>query len=121
MSQYIHFVGVTQQPAKIMQNSKIFFLGSLYEAYPMSIIESMACGCIVVSTSVDGVIDIISEGENGFLFGSEGDSDKAAAILNRILGNIDQYQSISDHNIECSKKYDIDNITSEYLELFQNH
>jgi len=40
---------------------------SLTEAFPLTVIEGMACGLPVVATEVAGIPDIVAHGETGFL------------------------------------------------------
>lgn len=61
--------------------SDIFILSSLYENFPMSILESMASGIATISTKVGGVPEIIKNGKNGLLIPRM----NTEAIVNSIL------------------------------------
>ena len=50
-----------------LNHADAFCLTSLFEGLPITLIEAMACGCIPVCTPVSGVIDIIRDGETGFI------------------------------------------------------
>lgn len=52
---------------EIYSRSLVWFLGSFSEGFGLPVLEAMACGCAVVSTSCGGPQDIIKHGENGFL------------------------------------------------------
>lgn len=117
---FIHFAGVLNSPADIVNNSKVIALGSLYEANPLSLLEGMSAGCIVVSSNVGGVADIIKEGQNGFLFDS-GDKDKFVGILYKILSDIDSYQSMSNFNVKYSDQFSMKECARKYYEIFENN
>ncbi len=117
---YIHFLGLLDNPASIVNDSKIIALGSLSEANPLSLLEGMSAGCIVVSSSVGGVPDIVKEGENGFLFPS-GDKEKFVEILHRILSNIEAYQNMSEINVDYSNKFSMKECARKYYNLFENY
>jgi len=53
---------------KKLQQADIFILPSKREAMPQSLIEAMALGKIVISSSTDGGKEIVKDNENGFLF-----------------------------------------------------
>ena len=62
-----------------------FVLPSLYEGHPKALIEAMACGLPVLGTRVNGIQEIIRDGENGLLC-----ETNAAGIrtgLERLLGD----------------------------------
>ena len=48
-------------PYKILLSSKILVITSRYEGTPMNALESIACGIPIVSTSVDGLLEIINK------------------------------------------------------------
>ncbi|MBI4256910.1 glycosyltransferase family 4 protein [Candidatus Uhrbacteria bacterium] len=62
---------------------EIFILPSLYEGHPKVLLEAMACGLAVIGTRVEGIKDIIRDGENGVLCGTDVPSIHAA--LARLL------------------------------------
>lgn len=65
--------------------SDVFLLPSvgLGEAAPVSVMEAMACGLVVVSSIIGGTPEMIEHEVDGFLF-EQGDSDALAAILQRL-------------------------------------
>lgn len=48
-------------PYKILLNSKILVITSRYEGTPMNALESIACGIPIISTPVDGLLEIIDK------------------------------------------------------------
>lgn len=63
----------------------IFVLPSLIsEAMPMSVLEAMAAGIPVVGSRVDGITDLVRDGQDGLL-AAPGDSDDLAAVLARMV------------------------------------
>lgn len=117
---FIHFTGILNSPAEIVKDSKVIALGSLYEANPLSLLEGMAAGCIVVSSNVGGVSDIIKEDENGFLFDS-GDKEKFVNILYKILSDIDSYQNMSTFNVNYSNQFSMKECARKYYEIFKDN
>ncbi|MBQ6921194.1 MAG: glycosyltransferase [Bacilli bacterium] len=117
---FVDFKGLMNSPAEVVNDSKIILLGSLFEANPLSLLEGMSSGCIVVSTNVGGVSDIIKEGENGFLF-EVNDQNKFLSITSNILNNINSYRNMSKHNTEYSKNFSMNKCAKDYIELFNRY
>ena len=69
----------------LYQTSHFFVCSSNYEGNPKAILEAMASGCIILSPKIDGVKDIIIDGENG-IFLKNDCSDLPSKILH-ILSN----------------------------------
>lgn len=80
----IRFLGYRQDLARIYADLDIVALSSLNEGLPVSLIEAMASGCVVLATSVGGVPNLIEEGHTGFL-APAGDPSAFADALDRIL------------------------------------
>lgn len=115
----IDFLGLLDSPSKIVNDSKIIVLGSHFEANPLSLLEGMGAGCVVVSSRVGGVADIIKEPENGYLFETN-DETRFLDRLSYILSNIEEFEKVRIHNFEYSKKFSMRNCVEDYYNLFLN-
>ena len=65
---------------KILNQSEIFILPSLWEGMPKVLLEAMACGLPVIATNVKGNNEIVIDGKNGILCNVEPKSIKNAII-----------------------------------------
>jgi len=72
------------QIIKIFNNSSIFVLPSNYETLPVSLIEAMSSGLVIVASNVGGVSEIVSDSYNGMLF-EKNDLVSLVSILKRII------------------------------------
>lgn len=74
----------TQEVAGLLSTFDIFVLGSIAEAFGFVVIEAMAAGRVVVASNAGGVPEIITDGEDGFLYESQ-DPDSLRATLQKVL------------------------------------
>ena len=105
----VDWVGFRRDVAAELDQIDLFVLPSVIaEAMPMSILEAMAAGVPVVGTRVDGITDLINDGQDGVL-AQPNDADDLAAAMGRVIrGQADwsalrraafdrQVESFSDH------------------------
>jgi starch synthase (maltosyl-transferring) len=85
----IHFVGRQADVAGLMRAADVFVLPSLWEGLPNVILEAMAAGMPVVATDVEGVRDLLIEGDSGTIVPRNGEFPLAQAI-GHVLGNREQ-------------------------------
>ncbi len=76
----VTFLGWQDHPWEHVQGVDALVLASEYEAFPLVAIEALACGLPIFSTPVDGIIELVRPGENGFLF-AQGAGGELAQIL----------------------------------------
>lgn len=50
-----------------LRRADLFVLASSSEGHPKSLLEALSCGCVCVGTDVEGIRDVIRDGENGLL------------------------------------------------------
>ncbi len=66
----------------------IFVLPSLYENFPISLLEAMASECAVVASNVGGIPEVVSNGVNGLLI-SPRDSETLVEKIGLLVENTD--------------------------------
>lgn len=81
ITERVEFLGWQDNPWEQAKEADALVMASEYEAFPLAAIEAMACGLPVFSTPVDGIIELVRPGENGFLF-EKGNSGELAQLLN---------------------------------------
>ena len=59
----------------------VFVTGTHFEAISVALLESVACGLLVVTTKVGGVNDVIINGYNGFILESRDPVEMAEKIM----------------------------------------
>lgn len=67
LEKYFLFLGFRSDVHELLRTFDLFVLPSLYEGLPNVILEAMATGLPVVATSVDGTVELVKDGETGYL------------------------------------------------------
>jgi glycosyltransferase involved in cell wall biosynthesis len=78
----VKFFGWQADPSRFYKASDIFVLPSRYEADPLVVLEAAACSLPVIATAVNGVVDLLGDGQSGVLVERDGDDvGRALAAL----------------------------------------
>lgn len=118
LKKHVILKGKTTDIFKVMSNSSIYVLSSIYEGLPLVIIEAMSCGLPVISyTCPCGPKDVIEDEKDGFLV-NVNDEIELAKKINILIENEKLRKQMSDAAIIKANKYNIDNITSKWMKLF---
>jgi glycosyltransferase involved in cell wall biosynthesis len=108
----LHYHGTVRENAKkeLFARAHVFCLPTYYpyEGQPMSILEAYASGCAVITTDHGGILDIFSDGVNGYCVARQSAPDLTRAIERAIsaparlrtmaLANFDR--ATADHRAE---------------------
>lgn len=73
-----------KEKQRLLENAALFFLPSYTEGLPMSVLEAMAHGLPVVSTTVGGIPQLVEQGKTGFLL-EPGDTEGFARAILTLL------------------------------------
>ena len=63
-----------------LNDCDLFILPSLYEGHPKALLEAMACGLPVVGAATPGIREVITDGADGILCGTESASIRTAVV-----------------------------------------
>lgn len=87
VSDGIEWAGFRRDVSAQLDRMDVFVLPSTYgEGMPMVVLEALAAGVPVVSTAVEGVPEVITDGEHGLL-AEPGSAEALAAAMARMLGD----------------------------------
>ncbi|MCA9024423.1 MAG: glycosyltransferase [Planctomycetaceae bacterium] len=65
MTNFVHLIGRQSDTAPLLQAADLFVLSSRWEGMPNVLLEAMAAGLPCVATNVEGVSELILDGETG--------------------------------------------------------
>jgi alpha-maltose-1-phosphate synthase len=71
---------------QLYTHAEVFACPSVYEPFGIINLEAMGCGTAVVASGVGGILEVVVDGETGFLT-KPSDPDGLAAALNRVLAD----------------------------------
>ncbi len=80
--------------SNIYKITDVSFLPSFSEPQGMVMIESMASGCITVSSNVGGIRESIANGTTGFLLNDPNNVDDGVQLLEELVEHSEKYENI---------------------------
>ena len=95
ISSRITFLGYRDDVADILAASDVYAQPSLWDPLPRALMEAMGLGLAVVASSVSGIPEIISDGDNGLLH-PPGDEVRLKGQLARLLTDREYAQTLGD-------------------------
>lgn len=106
------FTGARSDVASLIKMSDIYVQSSLWEGMPTTILEAMACGCVVLGSNVDGVRDILPDEQ---LF-EQGNYQQLASMIEQMT--TEHKNAMIEKQNQFVKSYSVENITNKILSLY---
>jgi glycosyltransferase involved in cell wall biosynthesis len=114
----VRLLGMRDDVAELLREAEIFVMPSETEGMPITVIEAMACALPIVATAVGGFLELVKDGENGFLV-PVGDADALAQALARLIKDRELLRRIGAANRRVAmEKFDIADTVRNYEELY---
>lgn len=120
MENNVTFLGYVQNEDKIklLRSSDIFVLPSYGEGLPISVIESIAAGLVIISSNVGALDEIIVNGKNGFTM-NPGDIKMLNTYISQCLNDDALLAKIKGNNKKSAKKYCIEVYIENLCEFYK--
>ena len=118
-------LGNISDPQRIHEtymNAHILILTSIFEGFPLVVMEAMARGLVILSTSVGDVPFHVKKGINGHII-EAGEEEKIVAEAVDFINNLEPEKmfSMSQNNIKYAfDNFGIDRFNQNYRKLFQS-
>jgi glycosyltransferase involved in cell wall biosynthesis len=115
----ILFLGWRRDGAKWLAASDVFAMTSLWEGLPRALVEALRTGLPSVCYATDGVVDVLRDGENGYLI-PPGDVDAFAGRLVELLSDAELRRRLgAAAAASIGPEFDIDGMVRAQEELYE--
>ena len=109
--------GVREDVGRLLSAVDIVLHPSGAEACPLAVLEAMALGKPVVATRVGGLVNVISQGDDGFLV--ESDAAALASALERLLNDPEERRRMGlAARQTAAERFSLSRMISNYEELY---
>ena len=103
----------------VLNAADIFVFPSFHEGMPVSALEAMACGLPIICSEIRGNVDIIREGDNGYLF-QPSDVENLARKLEYLLDDAEKRKVMGLKNKENVKDFSLESVTEELKRIYKS-
>ena len=118
----VNFYGY-QKPSSFYQRASMLLLTSNFEGFPLVLTEAMSFGVIpIVYGSFTAVYDIIDDGENGVIISMKDkgfDVNEMSEKCTILMADDKKRNEMALAAVEKSKRYSIDNIYQQWINLLR--
>ena len=99
LTNQVHFKGSSSELNELLVNYSYLLQPTYMECFSLSILESLAANVPVITTTVGGNMEVVTHGENGFIF-RPGDINALKTMLQQIMENTIGIQKDTSEMIE---------------------
>ncbi|MBA4167036.1 MAG: glycosyltransferase family 4 protein [Chitinophagaceae bacterium] len=119
LDKQVNFVGwiVGEQKRQLLDECDIYILPSYNEGLPISILEAMAHGKPIISTSIGGIPEIVHPGHNGWLF-DPGNLNDLKSILSEVAGNKELLKEYGKNSYQLTEAYTPESVMRSLNSLY---
>lgn len=115
---HAHLLGVRRDVPEVLNALDVLAMSSDTEGLPLVVLEAMATGLPIVSTSVGGIPNVVDEGETGHLV-PPGDEAALRAQIGKLLSDPAGTRAMGARARAISvERYSAERMQREYLDLY---
>ncbi len=119
LQESIFFTGDVRNVNEYLQASDLFVFPTTNEAFGISLIEAMACGLPVVTTSIDAVKEIVTHKHNGLVIRA-GDFQQLHDAICALIDDVRLSEDLGKAALRTvHRRYLRESVAQRYIELFE--
>jgi len=116
---HVKFLGTRHDVPELLAQAHLFAFSSIFEGLGIAVLEAAAAKLPIVATKIDGILDIIKDGESGLLVEPKNPQALAQA-MEQMLTNPEQAQQMAIKAYEQIKNnFEVKAVVKKYEELFK--
>ncbi len=119
IQQMVRFPGFipAEELPKMLACSDCFIMAGFAELQSIATLEAMACGLPVVAARARALPELVSQGENGFLF-TPRDPDSLEQALREFLSSKDQWKRWGVESRKRAEQHDFQQTVNNYIQWY---
>jgi glycosyltransferase involved in cell wall biosynthesis len=122
LSGQVHLLGTRMDIPQLLNVADLFVFASRVETFGIALIEAMAAGLPVVAMKIDGVQDIIKEGETGYLIPEQNMVSDFPRIVNHLLAQPDLRVSMGEAGqSRVSSFYSRESVVKKIVDVYYGY
>jgi UDP-glucose:(heptosyl)LPS alpha-1,3-glucosyltransferase len=118
LSDTVDFLGPRNNVERFLAGADIFVFPTLYEAFPLAVLEAAATGLAIVATPVNGVSELLRDGSEALLV--QRDPDSIAAALSRLAREPELRRRLGAEARLRAGAYDWERSSASVIRLYEN-
>ncbi|MEZ9512691.1 glycosyltransferase family 4 protein [Vibrio breoganii] len=123
LEEYVTFIGWVSSDTKssFYQSIDVFCLPSIYEAFGLVLLEAAQFSKTIIASNVEGIPEVVTDGETGLLFDAKNYELLASKIL--LLYNDPKLLTVLSNNasLELPKKFDFKSTIEAYIKVYDEY
>ena len=109
----VQLAGYVADPRTLLSEAAIFAMASRYEGFPNALLEAMAAGLPVISTSCTGSLELITDGADGLLVPVE-NADALANAMRRLMSDPQLRARLGTGALATARRYALPSVMPEW-------
>jgi glycosyltransferase involved in cell wall biosynthesis len=123
MAQHVDFVGPIfgEEKNKLWRESDIFVFPTYHhEGLPYALLESMAAGCVPITTRVGGQPDVMQDGVHGLFIPSKDPRALADAVVKLDEDRPLQFEMAKNGIQRITEHYNVERLASQFRDVYNS-
>ncbi len=117
IAENVHFLGYRTDMKALLHAADVFVMPSFREGLSRSIMEAMSAGLPCMVSKIRGNVDLVTEGQGGYLHAPT-DADTAADAIEKLASDKDLRQAMRSYNLEKIKNFDSSVIEQQIQKIY---
>ena len=116
---FLNMIPIEEMP-DFYSSAEILCLPSIHEDFPLSIVEALSIGLIIVASKTGGIPEVIKEDENVYLFEPKNIKELSLKLLKALNLPHSKIVQIQENNIKKARNiYSWETIVNEIIKIYQ--
>ena len=117
LKEHVVLAGYRSDIPDVLNAADIFVFPSFHEGMPVSVLEAMACSLPVVCSAIRGNVDVVRDGDNGYLF-KPSDVDTLSRKIALLMDNETLRLQMGAKNKKIVREFSLDAVTEELKAIY---